>query len=167
MNVWIWSDPHFGHHKIIEYENRPPKFADLIVERHNAVVRPDDLSICLGDVVIGNNGIWYSYFSKMNGEHVLCRGNHDSKSYRAYIDRGFVFACETFSWRYGGFNIIFSHWPLNESILKNYDLNIHGHCHANKDDTLTDKHVLYAPELNQYTPIKLDTLLKGRSQPNG
>ena len=170
MNIWIWSDPHFAkpahHAKLIEWESRPSNYEELIVERHNHVVQPTDLSICLGDVVIGGNELWEQYFDKMNGVHILCRGNHDSKSYSSYMGRGFKFACETFTWRYGGFDIIFSHWPLNESILINYDINIHGHCHSKcKDETLTDKHILYAPELSGYAPVKLDTLLKGRAQP--
>lgn len=170
MNIWIWGDPHFAHDrhhaKLVEWENRPDDYEDIILREYNQVVQSDDTSICLGDVCIGGNEIWERWVLKLQGNKVLVLGNHDSKTYKWYMGRGFQFACDTFTWYYHGFKIIFSHVPITSSLLDHYDINIHGHLHANSNHELplTDKHILYSPELNNYKPIKLDTLLKGRKQ---
>jgi calcineurin-like phosphoesterase family protein len=158
---WIWSDPHFQHPNIIHYENRPSNYESLILNNYNHVVQHDDISICLGDVFLGNSSKWDDYIPKMNGRKILVVGNHDTKSYRYYMSHGFNFACDTFTWHLHTYNIIFSHSPLQLDLLAHFDYNIHGHLHSggNHRVNLSSKHILYAPELEDYRPIKLKSII--------
>lgn len=80
--TWFSSDHHFGHERIIELCDRP--FRDVahmneeIIERHNAVVEPEDLVYFLGDVALGKRVETLPLVARMNGRKVLVAGNHDS-----------------------------------------------------------------------------------------
>lgn len=83
MTDWFTSDPHFGHRKIIEYQNRP--FADVgemndtIIQRWNERVRPGDTLYILGDFAFGTQRYVESLLGRIVGNLVLVDGNHDSK----------------------------------------------------------------------------------------
>jgi calcineurin-like phosphoesterase family protein len=84
-NVFVTSDEHIGHARIIELANRPfsslEEMKETIIERHNKTV-PDKksfLTIHVGD------WLWHTltyeegveYISRMNGRHAFTFGNHD------------------------------------------------------------------------------------------
>lgn len=143
MNIWIISDTHFNHLKLIEYEKRPKNFTDLIISRWNKLVQKDDFVIHLGDVILGHDSELPVIMSYLSGTKILVRGNHDHKSNEYYMKRGFSFVCDYYVYK----NVAFSHAPLtplpfqtvrnkedNETsqdgyLLKPVDLNIHGHFH--------------------------------------
>jgi len=63
MTLWFTSDLHIGHANIIDYCNRPfrdaggnpdvPFMNEMLVKNWNERVIPDDLVVCLGDMVMG------------------------------------------------------------------------------------------------------------------
>lgn len=142
MKVYIISDTHFNHTKLIEYENRPANFNDIIIANWNKVVNDHDLVIHLGDVILGRNSELQSILSRLNGTKVLCRGNHDHESMQWYMERGFDFVCDYFIYK----NLAFSHAPLTPLPIMNnrqkggtdswveieVAFNIHGHFHRGK-----------------------------------
>lgn len=84
-NVFITSDEHYGHERIIELANRPftsvEEMNETIVERHNKVV-PDNrnfLTIHVGDMfwhtMTGPEAL--AILSRLNGRHAFLYGNHD------------------------------------------------------------------------------------------
>lgn len=82
--IWFSADYHFGHYTntergIIQYCNRPFPNVDVmnevIIERHNEIVRPDDFVFFLGDLTFQKNTD--ELLDRMNGKFTFIRGNHD------------------------------------------------------------------------------------------
>ena len=101
---------------------------EVMIERHNAVVRPQDTVYFLGDVVI--NKRYLELVKKMNGKKRLVRGNHDIFKDNEYRDVGFeqIHGVRVFVDKF-----IFSHIPLHpDCVTDRYRVNVHGHLHANQ-----------------------------------
>jgi len=177
--IWVISDTHFGHDKMVQYCGRPENHSDLILLNLNFLT-VGDILIHLGDICIGDDKEWNLKLRLLTQgcKKILCRGNHDKKSDSWYISNGWDFVCHSFNWVYNKRLITFSHLPQN---IKN--LNIHGHYHnalnrllkkdfvvdgeeeRNKKDfdlKYYDKniHKLVSLENLNYKPILLDNLIK-------
>lgn len=187
MKTWIISDTHFNHKKIIEYENRPLDFNDIIIRNWNKVVADDDIVIHLGDVILGHDSSLDTFIMACKGRKYLVRGNHDHHNSDWYIDRGFAWVGDYYIYK----NLAFSHAPLTPLPLQNnrqktgtenweprpVDLNIHGHFHRGKhrgqpgmpdryyDHEYFDKHreSYYLIQIEDtLKPVMLDTILQER-----
>lgn len=105
MTTWFTSDEHFGHRNIIEFCGRP--FKDLedmhrsLIERHNAVVKPGDEVIHVGDFSLDERLV-PKILPRLNGRHKLVVGNHDKPhpchrksegAKRRYLLYGFETVC--------------------------------------------------------------------------
>lgn len=106
MATFFYSDPHFYHHRIRVYV---PARAELwatteemnrgLIERHNAVVGPEDEVICVGDFSLSEKVV-PEILPQLNGKRrILVAGNHDAvhichKKHEAatkrYIEYGFT-----------------------------------------------------------------------------
>jgi calcineurin-like phosphoesterase family protein len=77
------SDTHFGHQNIMKYEPKTRPFHgteemdEVMIERWNAVVGPDDLVFHLGDVAMGDIHKSIAKVGRLNGHKILVPGNHD------------------------------------------------------------------------------------------
>ncbi|HEC72602.1 MAG: metallophosphoesterase family protein [Candidatus Thorarchaeota archaeon] len=82
MGYFFTADEHYSHAKIIEYTNRPFSSVEemnaQIIKRHNEIVTPQDITIHAGDFCFGNKKDAEAILRKLNGNHVLLRGSHDS-----------------------------------------------------------------------------------------
>lgn len=148
--VWLISDCHYKHDMLEEKGYRPAGVTELIVKNINAVVRPQDTLINLGDLT------WDEDLRLPNCRNILVKGNHDMHSYNWYMEHGFIFACQEFTIKYGGLEIIFTHKP---KIFHEYDLNVHGHLHDFATVTSPCHHSLIALELTDYKPVLLDRIV--------
>jgi len=181
MKIWITSDTHFNHKKLVELEGRPENFNELIISNHNKQFAPDDMLIHLGDVILGKHATLNEFLSKFNVKHkILVRGNHDHKPNAWYMEKGFTFVCDYFVWK----DIAFSHAPLTplprcgqEHYKEEVKLNIHGHFHSNGHRILPGREdayfnaEYYTKHTNSYylvhiektfRPVLLDTILAER-----
>lgn len=174
-NIFFASDHHFGH------ENCYSKFTredgsflrhdlatsaaegdELMIQRHNAVVKPNDRVYFLGDVAISKHYI--HLVGRMNGKKVLVKGNHDIFDLALYTPY-FEDIRSVVSNRTG---FIGSHIPLHPESLSRWGFNIHGHLHANRvqkyfavGETVIDpRYFCVSVEQINYTPISLDEVLK-------
>ena len=109
MMTFFTSDHHFGHSNIIAFANRPYASVEQmnwdLVERHNAVVAPDDVVYVLGDVCLGKMDDSLAMISLLHGTKYLIPGNHDrmfdavGEKYRnaaaRYVDAGFTEVLDT------------------------------------------------------------------------
>jgi len=84
-NIFVISDPHFGHANIITFYQGKEKMRDFatveemnehLVTSINAVVRPQDQLYILGDVCLKKKDL--PILGRLNGELKLVRGNHDT-----------------------------------------------------------------------------------------
>lgn len=164
-DIWIISDTHFGH------ENTCTKFKrkdgtplrpfpsakvmdEVMVEKWNALIKPQDHVYHLGDVLINKKN--FPTLGLLNGHKRVVLGNHDIFP----IDRYIEFFEKVYGarvWEKQG--IIFSHIPLALSNLVDRGwVNIHGHLHAN--DIEDGHYVNVSVEHTDYAPIHFDELLK-------
>ena len=79
--IWLTSDLHLNHAKIIKYCDRPFKDVNImnetIIENWNYLVKEDDLIYILGDFCFGDAR---PLLDKLNGIKVLIEGSHDSSA---------------------------------------------------------------------------------------
>lgn len=132
IDTWFCSDHHFGHKNILEYEKEARPFSSVeemnetIIERHNSVIKPQDIVYFLGDFAFGKKHIELA--GRMHGKKRLVMGNHDTypaSDYLKYFEKlyGVVF------WE----RCILSHVPVHPNgINSRWILNVHGHLHSKK-----------------------------------
>ena len=133
--VFLTSDTHFGHTGVCHFTNKdgskmrpwtdPAEMDEEMVKRWNETVRPNDKVYHLGDVVINRKAL--SIMSRLNGDKVLIRGNHDifrDDEYRLYFRELRAYHVMN--------GMILSHIPIHEESLGRFGVNIHGHLHANR-----------------------------------
>ena len=134
--TFLTSDTHFGHAGVCRFLRNdgvtklrpwdtPEEMDEEMVRRWNERVRPKDKVYHLGDVVINRRAL--DIMSRLNGDKVLIRGNHD------------IFKLEDYTKHFRdvrGYHVmngmILSHIPVHEESLGRFGTNIHGHLHANR-----------------------------------
>jgi len=158
-NVWVWSDIHFGHKKIIEYSDRPfedtPLMDAQLIENFNSTVGKDDLSIWVGDVSFYNDYKTRTMIYKLNGYKILVVGNHDfdhgKLKHMAFDEEHLTYVLPLIEGSY----LIFTHYP---SPVTFPDVNVHGHRHIKKAKTEfcdLPSHINVCCEFHNYKPLNL------------
>jgi len=167
-SVFLVSDTHFGHAGVCRFTRndgvtklRPWDNADEMdedmVKAWNDRVRPNDKIYHCGDVVINRRSL--SIMSRLNGDKVLIRGNHDifkDDDYRQYFRELRAYHVMN--------GLILSHIPVHEASLGRFGCNIHGHLHANRVmkargvDARTGE-ILYSDEIDpRYYNVSVEQL---------
>ena len=133
--VFLVSDTHFGHAGVCKFTRDdgsklrpwtdPAEMDEAMIERWNQRVKPTDKVYHLGDVVINRKSL--KTLSRLNGDKVLIRGNHDifrDDEYREYFRELRAYHVMN--------GMILSHIPVHEASLGRFGVNIHGHLHASR-----------------------------------
>ena len=174
-SVFLVSDTHFGHTGVCRFTHpddpevklRPWDNADemdeFMIEAWNKKVKPKDKVYHLGDVVINRRSL--KTLSRLNGDKVLIRGNHDifrDDEYREYFRELRAYHVMN--------GMILSHIPVHEASLGRFGTNIHGHLHANRvmylptwriDDTRIDpRYHCVCVEQTDFRPILFEDVIK-------
>jgi calcineurin-like phosphoesterase family protein len=167
MEVYFTSDTHFDHKNILKYEPTRQQFGDkfqmteALIERWNAVVKPDDLIFHLGDVFFCGAERAVSLAKRLNGRKILIRGNHDAFSVKKYAELGFEL-----HYYYLFEGLYLSHYPQDEaSILAAVDKgsilgNVHGHVHSDIEGLNQSIYKCVSTELTEFKPLHLDEVKK-------
>jgi len=135
-SVFLVSDTHFGHAGVCRFTRDdgvtklrpwtdPDEMDEAMIARWNDRVRPNDKVYHLGDVVINRRAL--ATLSRLNGDKVLIRGNHDifrDDEYRQYFRELRAYHVMN--------GMILSHIPVHAESLGRFGVNIHGHLHANR-----------------------------------
>jgi calcineurin-like phosphoesterase family protein len=135
-SVFLTSDTHFGHMGVCKFTRNdgvtklrpystPEEMDEDMIAKWNDRVRPTDKVYHLGDVVINRKAL--KTLSRLNGDKVLIRGNHDifpDVEYREYFRELRAYHVMN--------GMILSHIPLHSESLGRFGVNIHGHTHANR-----------------------------------
>lgn len=137
MEQWFSSDWHIFHENIITFCDRPFKNADemteALIERHNALVKPEDHFTSLGDVTMirgsrANQLRMINTVKRFNGHKRLILGNHDHFPVEVYLEAGFekIYAMHMID------NIRFTHIAIHPDSMGQASANVHGHIHNQK-----------------------------------
>jgi calcineurin-like phosphoesterase family protein len=178
--VFLVSDTHFGHMGVCKFTRNdgvtklrpwtdPDEMDEEMVKRWNETVRPNDKVYHLGDVVINRKAL--KTLSRLNGDKVLIRGNHDifrDDEYREYFRELRAYHVMN--------GMILSHIPVHEESLGRFGVNIHGHLHANRvmkprgydvkkgimlySDEIDPRYHCVCVETTDYRPILLEDVFK-------
>ena len=159
--VKVWSDPHFGHDKIIGYTNRPfpsvHEMNEALWANWQTDVAAGDTLVCLGDVALGRgvcDETWERLRAAPGQPKILVVGNHDLTGRGLLRVRGFdrVRALLTSS---GDPPLLWTHAPL-PTVPAGY-VNIHGHMHRDTKPA-GSPHINVSVEQIDYRPVALTRL---------
>ena len=156
-NIWLISDLHLFHQRIIEYAERP--FSDVlsmnkaIIDNWKATVSKKDKVFVLGDIGFSASGKLDKIIFNLPGYKVLIRGNHD----KSFTDSKLMNMGFKEIYKYPIIlekKYILSHAPLD---LELGDFkNIHGHLHQKFMDE--PNYINISVENINYTPVNFEIL---------
>lgn len=173
--IFVTSDTHFCHSRAFIYEPRGFESIDemneVIVEKWNFFVMPEDIVYHLGDVMLGGptNLAGLEYIKQLNGEIRIIRGNHDTDQrvglYRNECPN--VESVEAAAYlRYKKYHFYLSHFPtltgnLEKESLSQVTVNLHGHTHS-KNKFYNDIPYMYnvAMDAHNCYPVLLDDIIE-------
>lgn len=175
--IWVISDTHFNHQKLIDKWHRPDSCQEDMIRRWKLSVRREDTIIHIWDVIHNRQSELWAIMKELPGYKILVKGNHDEKpnswflknwfdevhdSYRVAIDRRI--------------SVLFTHRPIDKDTHRILEININGHFHdyiwnpkRHKEDynNLTLANRIYSPELENYCPIDIRVLINPGHQSLG
>jgi calcineurin-like phosphoesterase family protein len=156
--------------------NDPEEMDEFMVKAWNERVKPNDKVYHLGDVVINRRA--HKTLSRLNGDKVLIRGNHDifrDEEYREYFRELRAYHVMN--------GMILSHIPLHEASMGRFGVNIHGHLHANRvklarsvnartgtvayKDEIDVRYHCVCVEQTEFAPILFEDVIKRIEQEGG
>ena len=186
-SVFLVSDTHFGHAGVCTFTRndgvtklRPwdsaEEMDEAMVKLWNERVKPTDKVYHLGDVVINRKSL--KIMSRLNGDKVLIRGNHDifrDDEYRMYFRELRAYHVMN--------GLILSHIPVHEASLGRFGCSIHGHLHANRvmkargvdartgeilySDEIDTRYYNVSVEQTDFAPILFEDVLKKIKEQGG
>jgi calcineurin-like phosphoesterase family protein len=175
--VFLVSDTHFGHAGVCKFTEAdgvtkirpwtdPDEMDEAMVKMWNETVRPNDKVYHLGDVVINRKAL--KTLSRLNGDKVLIKGNHDIfrlEEYTPYFRD--IRAYHVMN------GCILSHIPMHESNLGRFGTNIHGHLHTHRvtqqvrwgnttqfDEVIDPRYHCVCVEQTDFRPILFEDVVK-------
>lgn len=160
--IYVTADHHFGHANIIKYCSRPfesvEKMTEVMVERWNGVVGPDDVVWHLGDFALMKAAQVIDVGRRLTGKKFLLRGNHDHACARVYQDAGFELLARGEARREHKVNL--SHRPpTSDELATAYGPWLHGHVHGSGGEASKSGRVIdVGVDLWGFTPVALDDL---------
>lgn len=177
-SVFLVSDTHFGHLGVCKFLREdgsklrpwtdPNEMDEEMIKRWNETVKPNDKVYHLGDVVINRKAL--NTLSRLNGDKVLIRGNHD------------IFKLEDYTQHFRDIrgyhvmnNFILSHIPVHTDSKGRFAGNIHGHTHSNRvmkmHGDIRTQHIdpwyhCVCVEQTDFRPILFEDVLKRIAEEN-
>jgi len=151
MKVFVTSDTHFYHGKVIPFSKRPFKNAEemnrVMIEKWNKKVSKNDLVFHLGDFAWASKKKIKQIKDQLNGTIILILGNHDWKN--VYKKLGFIVAGKKV--KVG--NLVLTHHPIE---VKNGLINVHGHIHQRR----SYKGINACVDVTNFEPVPIETYFK-------
>ena len=165
-SVFLVSDTHFGHAGVCRFVREdgsklrpwddPNEMDEAMVKAWNERVKPTDKVYHLGDVVINRKAL--KTLSRLNGDKVLIRGNHDifrDDEYRMYFRELRAYHVMN--------GMILSHIPIHTESLGRFGVNIHGHLHGGRvkvDNKIDTRYHCVCVEQTDFAPILFEDVIK-------
>lgn len=165
---WFIADLHLHHKNLLAFRDddgsliRGAHFSSVeemnetIIENWNKRVRPGDTVYDLGDVLFGTSIAAFEILKRLNGRHVLIKGNHDRAKLKRYVEHFADVRSEVMVKSSKGVPILCSHRP---QILPHDELvfNVHGHLHHH---IMRDpRYINVSVEHTNYAPVSWEELM--------
>ena len=171
---YFTSDHHFGHTNIINYCSRPFKNVEemhrALINNWNSVITPQDTVYVVGDFSFMNEERSKDLLSKLNGEKILIRGNHDRNKDKM-LQMGFKEVYDQLTLNLGSQSVLLHHYPYRPKVVNpDYPLKkmnrrpidkghwlIHGHVHDCWQQM--NKMINVSVEMWNYKPVSESEIL--------
>lgn len=139
MNIFVTSDCHFGHKRILEYESKTRQFSSIeemdekLIDNWNGLVKPTDEIYILGDLSFHKLNKTVEILNRLNGKKCCISGNHDSHliKHQEFIDcfEGRLF--DLLDHKINGTYYVMCHYPMLSWNRSHYGaINLFGHLHS-------------------------------------
>lgn len=170
--IFFTSDLHLGHANIIRHCDRPFESVDemdeVILQRWNAKVKPNDTVYILGDLMFRNKRPPEEYLAQMPGKKHFIVGNHD-KAWMKKADLGqwfesvdmMLFTSD------GQRKLTMCHYPMMSWPFSNHEgWMIYGHIHENTDMDYWplieryDRMLNAGVDINGFAPVTFEEMLE-------
>lgn len=172
--IYLSSDTHFNHDRSFIYEPRGfssvQENDEIIIERFNSIVRPDDDLYLLGDQMLGNNDHGLVCLRRINCKLHILWGNHDTdirKELYTYLPNlvevlGYAGMLKYRKWRF-----YLSHYPTITDNLNDFSKpweqvkNLYGHTHQ-KTNFYRDNPLMYHVGVDSHNcyPVSIDEIIE-------
>lgn len=148
MNRFYISDLHLFHDNCIKFDNRPFENMDemlsVIYNNWNNTVTNGDEVYILGDVSFrGKNEDLIAFVSKLKGQKILIKGNHDDVSdyrYRQLFKDVLDYKELQDNILGTSYRVVLSHYPiLSWNHMNHGSILLYGHTHKSKEDEYFQK----------------------------
>jgi len=180
-DTWVTSDWHIGHANILKYCFRPfPNVDEMneeLIARHNALVKPNDLVIDVGDFTMSDRYVEPT-LRRLHGRRILVPGNHDrcyrkhrSSAFftRKYLEWGFAEIHQQWEMNIAGKRVLIDHMPYTEDISRHVKYAefrpkdrglwlLHGHVHGAWAQR--GRMINVGVDVRDYRPMHLDEVAK-------
>ncbi len=190
MTTWFTSDTHYYHHNIIGFCDRDigygpghvPAFMSreeannrmnqILIERYNAVVKPEDEVYHLGDFAFCGVNKADAILEQLNGKKYWIKGNHDYQlADNDKINSHFVwvrdYTRKMFKMEYQDDEgqdqsyfqpIVMCHFPIASwDAMSHGSWHLHGHCHGSLEDIGVCR-IDVGVDCHGLAPVSLDKL---------
>lgn len=174
--IYFSSDYHFNHDREFVYQARGfpnvEEMNEAIIQRHNEIVKPEDIICVLGDLCLGGGSEEMlqknkELIERLNGILYVVRGNHDTdnrcKLYQSCKNIKEITAATYLN--YNGYHFYLSHYPtltgnLEKESLRQMTLNIYGHTHQ-KTNFYEDRPYMFHCGVDSHNcyPVSIDTVI--------
>jgi calcineurin-like phosphoesterase family protein len=153
--IWLVSDTHFGQNGVcravksdgtkLRPWDDPADMDEAMIKLWNDRVKPRDKVYHLGDVAMNRREL--KTLSRLNGEKVLIRGNHDIFTDHEYLE--YFSMLKAYHVIPG---MIFSHIPIYAEGMDRFTINVHGHLHAERVHKISGVdaagQIVFSPEID-------------------
>lgn len=138
--IFFTSDSHHFHRNIMTFCQRPfdsvEEMNEELIRRWNNVVTNDSVVFDLGDFAFAGTGGWRRLLKRLNGLHVLIKGNHDrSRAPQPSALNEFPVICENLTIKIEDQVIYLNHFPYLcfDGTYRKTDIpwQLFGHVHLN------------------------------------
>jgi calcineurin-like phosphoesterase family protein len=169
MKIWFTADTHFWHTNIIsglsdwgfrKFKN-VEQMNDILIERWNTRVGKEDVVFHLGDFALCKVSMMKDLVSKLNGNIIIIKGNHDDpkKLRRCGFSHVLIGTLEiVFKYRQKKYKVVLKHRPQK---VKDTRFIICGHQHEKFKIKHTRDNVWINVGVDQwnYFPVSLEEVL--------
>lgn len=161
QKTFFISDMHFGHKRILTYEDRPfndlNEMTEVLIKNWNKKIKKEYTVFVLGDVSFYGKDKTTEIINRLNGRKYLILGNHDTgHSLKYWKEVGFEHVSK--------YPILFDNWfilshePRYEIADKGLYYNIHGHLHSHGSAYQPEIFYNVCIERNNYSPVDFEDI---------
>ena len=161
--IFFTADEHYDHSKILLLQtNRSSIYTSLeemqegLIAGHNKVVGKHDIVYHLGDFALEDPR---PFLKRLNGNHVLIRGNHDHWHHNSELAKGFVSIHDVLELKMEKASFWLSHYPhLAWPRDKHGVIHLYGHCHGTL--TAPGKAIDVGVDTSGLQPLSIDEVIE-------